>query len=199
MRLENLKQEYSSCMKCKDLCETRTQVVFGFGNPNADVVFIGEAPGAKEDQSGVPFCGASGKVLDELLEEINLKREDIFITNTIICRPPKNRNPKKEEIIQCHDRLKKTLEIISPKVIVTVGNFATRVIMPEIGKQGITKIRGQVFKINFDGRDYTVVPVIHPANYLYKGRSPVVFEQMKQDFETIKNVISTKFEKLDES
>jgi uracil-DNA glycosylase len=191
MTLDSVQKEYSTCTLCPELCSTRTQIVFGTGNENAKIVLIGEAPGATEDRVGIPFCGASGKVLEELLTSINLTRDNVFITNTIICRPPGNRNPKKEEISNCHERLKQTLEIIKPKVIVTVGNFATKVILPEKGKVGITKIRGTCFDVSFDGSPYKVVPVVHPANLLYNGRAPPVLEKMMQDFKVIGDVIGS--------
>ena len=189
MTLDSLRKQYSSCTLCSDLCVSRTQVVFGSGKENASVVILGEAPGATEDTQGIPFCGASGTILQELLELIGLTRDDVFITNTVICRPEKNRNPLKEEIANCYVRLTKTLEIINPKVIITVGNFATKVLLPKEGKQGITKIRGKVFVSVFDGKTYNIVPVVHPANLLYNGRSPAILEQMKQDFHTIGEVI----------
>ena len=185
MPFEHLKQEYSTCIKCPALCQSRTQVVFGSGNPKAEVLFIGEAPGANEDQQGIPFCGMSGQVLNELLHSVGLSREDIFITNTILCRPENNRNPAKEEVENCRERLDKLIYIMQPKVIVTIGNFATERIL---GKKGITTLRGKVFEI--EGRK--IVPVIHPANYLYSGRNPEMFAQMKKDFETIANVIKEK-------
>lgn len=184
MSFNILKQTYDKCTKCWQLCETRTQVVFGAGNMNADVLFIGEAPGASEDKNGIPFCGMSGKVLLELLDTINLSKEDIFITNTILCRPPNNRNPDKEEVNNCRERLDKLIEVMQPKVIVTIGNFATDRI---IGKTGIKTIRGKVFKTIINGKEIKVIPVVHPANYLYSGRNPEMFELMKKDFRTIAN------------
>ena len=178
MSLTILKQQYSDCTKCTELCKNRTQVVFGSGNEDAEILFLGEAPGANEDKQGIPFCGMSGKILTELLNSVGLVREDIFITNTVICRPPYNRNPAKDEINNCKDRLDKTIEIIKPKVIVTIGNFATERI---IGKTGIKTIRGSVF----DYKNIRVVPVVHPASYLYSGRNPEMFEQMKSDFKVI--------------
>lgn len=189
MVLISLKEKYSTCTLCSELCVSRSQVVFGSGKFDSSVVILGEAPGLSEAKQGIPFCGASGKILQDLLASIGLTRDDVFITNTIICRPPKNRNPKKKEITNCHERLIQTLDIIKPKVIVTVGNFATKVILPQEGKKGITKIRGNVFETIFDGTLYNVVPVIHPANLLYNGRSAVIFDAMKKDFETIKEVI----------
>ena len=182
MQFNKLKQEYSKCNKCSNLCKSRTQVVFGSGNENADILLIGEAPGANEDKQGIPFCGMSGKILNELLSSINLDRQDIFITNTILCRPENNRNPTKEEVNNCKERLDKLIEIMQPKVIVTIGNFATERI---IGKTGIKSIRGKIFK----HQGISVVPVIHPAGYLYSGRNPEMFEQMKADFKVINNLI----------
>ena len=185
MPFEQLKQEYSSCTKCPALCQSRSQVVFGSGNPKAEVLFIGEAPGANEDQQGIPFCGMSGQVLNELLHSVALSREDIFITNTILCRPENNRNPAKEEVENCRDRLDRLIAIMQPKVIVTIGNFATERIL---GKKGITSLRGKVFEHH--GRK--IVPVIHPANYLYSGRNPEMFTQMKNDFTVIAGMIKEK-------
>lgn len=185
MPFEQLRQEYSNCNKCPALCSSRSQVVFGSGNPKAEVLLIGEAPGANEDKQGIPFCGMSGQVLNELLAAVSLSREDIFITNTILCRPENNRNPAKEEVENCLERLDKLIETMQPKVIVTIGNFATERIL---GKKGITTLRGKVFEIG--GRK--IVPVIHPANYLYSGRNPEMFKQMKNDFETVAEIIKEK-------
>lgn len=182
MLFDQLKKEYSACTKCPALCQSRTQVVFGSGNKEAEVLFIGEAPGANEDKQGMPFCGMSGQVLNELLNSAGLSREDIFITNALLCRPENNRNPAKEEVENCRERLDKLINIMQPKVIVTIGNFATERIL---GKKGITFLRGKVFEK--DGRK--IVPVIHPANYLYSGRNPEMFKQMKNDFETIAGII----------
>ncbi len=185
MNFDRLKQEYSNCQECSELCSNRIQVVFGDGNPNSDVLLLGEAPGKSESEKGIPFCGMSGKILDELLNHINLSREDIFITNTVLCRPPNNRNPKKEELENCRERLDQLIAIMKPKVIVTIGNFATERIL---GKTGIKSLRGKVFNYN----SIKVVPVIHPASYLYSGRNPVLLQQMKQDFEKIADVIDLK-------
>ena len=184
MPFEKLKQEYSTCTKCPALCSSRSQVVFGSGNPQAEVLFIGEAPGANEDKQGIPFCGMSGQVLNELLASVGLSREDIFITNTILCRPENNRNPGKNEVENCRERLDKLIGIMQPKVIVTIGNFATERIL---GKKGITTLRGKVFEI--EGKK--IVPVIHPANYLYSGRNPVMFAQMKKDFTVVAEMVKT--------
>ena len=182
---DKLKQEYSNCSKCSELCDNRSQVVFGSGNKEADVVFIGEAPGANEDKQGIPFCGMSGKILNELLASAGLSREDIFITNTVLCHPEGNRNPAKDEIENCRDRLDQTIKLMQPRVIVTIGNFATERI---IGKTGIKSIRGKIFEYN----NTKVVPVVHPASYLYSGRNPEMFAQMKNDFSVIASLLSAK-------
>src|SRR3989338_6029111 len=189
MSFDQLKQEYSTCTKCPALCQSRSQVVFGSGNPKAEVILIGEAPGANEDKQGIPFCGMSGQVLNELLNAVGLSREDIFITNTILCRPQDNRNPAKDEVENCSDRLNSLIQIMKPKVIVTIGNFATERIL---GKKGITSLHGKIFSIKMTDTEITVIPIIHPANYLYQGRNPQLFETMKQDFRTIKGIIDEK-------
>lgn len=183
MNFETLRAEYLTCKKCPELCASRTQVVFGSGNPNAKILLIGEAPGANEDKKGMPFCGMSGKVLDELLSTIEVDRKDIFITNTILCRPLDNRNPTKNEVDNCSDRLNQLISLIKPRVIVTIGNFATERIL---NKKGINSLRGKQF--NYNG--ISVVPVVHPASYLYSGRNPEMLQQMKDDFKTIKTIIS---------
>jgi len=193
MPFTTLKIKYDKCTKCTSLCLSRTQVVFGSGNPKAEVVFIGEAPGATEDKKGIPFCGMSGKILQELLAAIGLTREDIFITNTILCHPQDNRNPSKEEVENCRERLNQLIEIMQPKVMVTIGNFATERIL---NQKGITSLRGKIITTKINGKEIKVVPVIHPASYLYSGRNPIMFENMKKDFQTIATVIKeTKFQK----
>ncbi len=189
MTLDHLRQEYSTCTKCPELCKSRTQVVFGNGNSQAQVLFIGEAPGASEDQQGIPFCGMSGQILTQLLESAGMSREDIFITNTILCRPQDNRNPAKEEVENCRDRLDQLIKIMRPKVIVTIGNFATERI---IDKKNIKSIHGKIFSTIINGKEIKVVPVIHPASLLYSGRNPELFQQMKDDFKTIAGIVQEK-------
>jgi DNA polymerase len=183
MNFEELKNKYNSCSKCPWLCKSRTKIVFGDGNPNSKILLIGEAPGASEDKEGIPFCGMSGQVLAQLLNSIGLSRNDIFITNTVLCRPKDNRNPSKEEMENCSERLNELIAIMQPKVIVTIGNFATERI---IKKTSITSIHGRVFLY----KNISVVPVIHPANYLYSGRNPELFKQMQDDFKVIADLIS---------
>lgn len=189
MTIINLKNQYSTCTKCPSLCQSRSQVVFGSGNTNAKILFIGEAPGAQEDKQGIPFCGASGQVLQQLLTSINLTREDIFITNTILCRPENNRNPEKEEVNNCRERLDQLINIMQPKVIVTIGNFATQRIL---NKTGITQLRGKIHTTTINNQEIAIIPIIHPANYLYNGRNPELFKQMQNDFQTIASVIEKK-------
>lgn len=186
--LEDLKLEFERCRKCSELA-SRTQIVFGSGNLSAKVLFIGEAPGASEDKQGVPFCGMAGKILNQLLEEVGLVREDVFITNTLLCRPPNNRNPSKDEMDNCSNRLDKLIELLDPKVIVTLGNFSTKRIL---GKSGITSLRGKVF--DWNGRK--VVPVVHPAAYLYSGRSSEVFGKMVADLNVVVKEINSKKKSL---
>lgn len=188
-KFNELKEEILSCQKCSELIKSRTQVVFGCGNEKSEILFIGEAPGANEDKQGLPFCGMSGKILNELLNSVGLLRENIFITNTVLCRPPNNRNPTKEEVENCRERLDKLIEIMQPKVIVTVGNFATERIL---GRNGVKSMHGKVCSVIFNGRVIKVVPVIHPASYLYSGRNPELLEQMKADFKVISGLVKTK-------
>lgn len=189
MTFDRLKQEYSACDKCEELCKNRTHIVFGSGKKDADVLFIGEAPGANEDKQGIPFCGMSGKILNELLTSVGLSREEIFITNTVLCRPPGNRNPSKLEIENCRSRLDQLISIMQPKVIVTIGNFATERI---IGKTGIKTIHGKIFPVVINHQEVKVVPVVHPASYLYSGRNPELFKQMQADFQVIANLVQNK-------
>ena len=185
MSFDELKHKYKSCSKCPELCKSRSKVVFGDGNPESKILFIGEAPGANEDKEGIPFCGMSGQILAQLLNSVGLTRNDIFITNTLLCRPKDNRNPSKEEIENCSERLNELITLMQPKVIVTIGNFATDRI---IKKTGITSIHGKVFPLN----NSNVVPVIHPANYLYSGRNPELFKQMQEDFQVIAKLVNSK-------
>jgi DNA polymerase len=185
MNFEELKENYSTCKKCQELCKSRSQVVFGNGNPHSKIILLGEAPGSTEDKQGIPFCGMSGQILTQLLSQVGLTREDVFITNTILCRPEKNRNPNKDEVENCRERLDKLISIMQPEVIVTIGNFATDRI---IQKTGVTSIHGKVFNYN----NISVVPVIHPANYLYSGRNPELFNQMLEDFKVIASLVKSK-------
>src|SRR5580765_4359589 len=152
----------ATCPRCR-LAETRTQVVFGVGDPDADLMFIGEAPGYHEDKQGEPFVGAAGQLLTKMLGEIGLRREDVYIANVVKCRPPGNRDPLPDEIDACKPYLDGQIRSIDPRVIVTLGNFATRFILDR--PASISRVRGQRFEIG--GR--IVLPTFHPAAILHGG------------------------------
>ena len=182
--LDELKNKYTECSLCPQLKENRSNVVFGVGDPKkAKVVIIGEAPGNQEDLQNEPFVGRSGQILTELLKEIGLTRDEVYITNTILCRPPNNRNPNKQELSNCKGRLDKQLEILNPKVIVTLGNFATKYMLKT--KEGITSIHGRVF--DFDGKK--IVPMFHPAVLLYNGNNPEKRKELLDDFKVIEEIL----------
>lgn len=158
-------EEARTCTRCPQLAATRTQVVFGAGNANADLMFIGEAPGQKEDEQGVPFVGAAGRLLGQLLEEVGLSREDVFIANTLKCRPPQNRDPAPVELENCQEYLWRQIELIEPKVICTLGNFATKLLRGD--PTGISRIHGQAEIRVLGRRAVRLFPIYHPAAALY--------------------------------
>ncbi|MBW3556770.1 MAG: uracil-DNA glycosylase [Actinobacteria bacterium] len=161
--LEELARRASNCTLCP-LAAGRTTVVFGVGNPSADLVFVGEGPGREEDLRGEPFVGRSGQLLDRLvLEEIGLTRDRFYIANTVKCRPPGNRDPLPAEVSSCRPYLEAQLEIIDPKVVVTLGNFATKLLLDTT--EGITRLRGRTYPY----RRGTLVPTFHPAAVLRSG------------------------------
>ena len=153
------------CTRCPQLASTRTQVVFGSGNADADLMFVGEAPGAKEDEQGIPFVGAAGKLLDELLAEVGLSRADVFIANVLKCRPPGNRDPQPAEIDNCQDYLMRQVELIAPRVICTLGNFSTKLLRGD--PTGISRLHGQAEIITIGNRAVRLYPLFHPAAALY--------------------------------
>ena len=182
--LNNLEKKYSNCKLCEELSNNRLNVVFGGGNPDkCKIVIIGEAPGANEDKNKIPFVGRSGKLLDGLLEEIGITREEAYITNTILCKPPKNRDPKKDELKNCRERLNQQIKILNPKVVVTLGNFSTKYLLET--KEGITKLRGKIFEK--DGMK--IIPCLHPAVLLYNGNSPKKRKEFQDDFNIIKKAL----------
>ena len=184
MQLEQLQQEASGCTKCR-LSEGRTQVVFGVGNPDAELMFVGEAPGFHEDKQGYPFVGQAGKLLDKLLAGIGLTRSDVYIANVLKCRPPGNRDPQPDEIEQCEGYLFRQIESIEPKLVATLGNFATKLLS---GKQlGITRVHGQEQEVTLGGRRVTLYPLYHPAAALY---TPRMLEVLEEDFRRIPALIS---------
>jgi DNA polymerase len=164
--LAELERDASACTRCP-LAGGRTQVVFGVGNPEADLMFIGEGPGAEEDKQGKPFVGRSGQLLDKLvLQEMGLTRDDCFIANVVKCRPPGNRDPLPAEIESCRPWLESQIDIIEPKVFVTLGNFATKLLLDTT--EGITKLRGRTYPY----RGGVLVPTFHPAAVLRGGADP---------------------------
>lgn len=183
-----LEKQVSQCVKC-GLSETRINPVLGEGNLKTKILFIGEAPGATEDQQGRPFCGKAGKVLDFLLEQAGLKRNDIYIANILKCRPPKNRNPSKEEINSCKVYLDKQIELIQPKIICCLGNFSVSYIMNKFGLgnkvQGISKIHGKIYITPKSFGSIKIVPLYHPAVVTYNMNMKDV---LAKDFSIIKNI-----------
>src|SRR5215218_674191 len=186
-RREQLKQVYleaSACTRCA-LSESRTTVVFGAGNADADLMFVGEAPGKNEDEQGLPFVGQAGKLLDKLLEEIGLQRADVFICNTLKCRPPGNRDPHPEEIENCHDYLLSQIELIQPRVICTLGNFATKLLRAD--PTGITRLHGREEVRTFGTRAVRLYPIFHPAAALY---TPANVEVLRTDFARLPELLA---------
>jgi DNA polymerase len=178
-RLVEVYREAAECATCP-LAETRNKVVFGAGNSDADLMFVGEAPGAEEDKQGLPFVGRAGKFLGELLEGIGMTREDVFINNVLMCRPPGNRDPQPEEIEHCRPWLEQRVELIQPRVIGTLGNFATKLLTGS--PTGITKVRGTAQHHVLGGRRVLLLPLFHPAAGL---RTPRVAQQLREDFKLI--------------
>ncbi len=171
-----LYKEAAACERCP-LAATRTRVVFGAGNADADLMFVGEAPGQQEDLQGLPFVGRAGKLLDELLAEVGLSRDEVFITNVLKSRPPGNRDPQPDEIEACRPYLDHQIELIEPKVICTLGNFATKLLTRS--SRGITGVRGRPQVHEIGGRTLRIYPLFHPAAAL---RTPRVLEELREDF-----------------
>jgi uracil-DNA glycosylase len=177
--LDEAKVEALGCTRCR-LAAGRTQVVWLDGNPESDLMFVGEAPGMNEDKLGRPFVGAAGKLLDQLLGSIGLDRSNCVICNVIKCRPPGNRNPEPDEIATCSPYLRAQIEFIKPAVIVTLGNFATRFMLER--QVSITRVRGQIFKA-FGAK---VIPTLHPAAALHSGGvGSAQFALIRSDFDLI--------------
>jgi uracil-DNA glycosylase family 4 len=177
--------ETSACTRCR-LAEGRTQVVFGVGSRDADLMFVGEAPGFHEDQQGLPFVGQAGKLLDSLLAGIGLTREDVFIANVLKCRPPGNRDPAPDEIEACERHLFRQIELIEPTVVATLGNFATKLLS---GKQtGITRVHGQEQQTHIGGRQVLLYPLYHPAAALY---TPAMLQVLQEDFSRLPKLLGS--------
>ena len=174
--LEAFQRQVAGCTRCR-LHEGRTQVVFGNGSPDADLMFVGEAPGFHEDKQGVPFVGQAGKLLDKLLAGIGLERSHVFVCNVLKCRPPGNRDPVPEEKEACEPYLFRQVELIRPKVIATLGNHATKQLN---GKEiGITRIHGQEQPIKVGALSVLLYPLYHPAAALY---TPAMLKVLEADF-----------------
>ena len=182
-RLVEVYNEASVCVKCP-LSETRTKVVFGSGHADSDLMFVGEAPGAEEDRQGLPFVGRAGAFLTELLEGIGMRREDVFIANVLKCRPPGNRDPQPLEIESCRPYLFEQVRLIEPRVVCTLGNFATKLLTGN--PAGITKVRGNPQVHDLGGRTVFVLPLLHPAAGL---RTPAVADQLREDFSTLPDLL----------
>jgi DNA polymerase len=181
--LASFADSIADCTRCP-LSQGRTQVVFGAGNPHADLMFVGEAPGFHEDKNGVPFVGAAGQLLGKLLAGIGLQRDDVYIANVLKCRPPGNRDPLPEEIAACESHLFKQLELIRPKVVATLGNFATKLLSGR--PDGITRVHGREQQVVLGGNPVTLFPIFHPAAALY---TPRMLETLEQDFARIPALI----------
>jgi len=182
--LEEAALEASTCVRCR-LSQGRTQVVYGVGDPNADLMFIGEAPGYHEDKQGEPFVGAAGQLLDRMLAEVEIPRSAVYICNVAKCRPPGNRDPLEDELVACRPWLDEQIDLIAPSVVVTLGNWATRYIL---GKQiSISRVRGQRFP--WQGR--TVIPTFHPAAILHGGgEASSQMTALRADFQEMKRALA---------
>lgn len=165
------------------LRETATQLVFGEGNPDSKIYFLGEAPGFHEDKQGRPFVGLAGKLLTELIQNIGLKREDVYISNIVRFRPPDNRDPLPEEISAFAPYINKEIEVIDPDIIVTLGRFSMAKFIPDVK---ISQVHGQHREIELNGRKITIVPMYHPAAALRAG---AVMQQLREDFNKLGNVL----------
>ena len=180
--LPALREDALVCTRCP-LAATRTQVVFGVGHPDADLMFVGEGPGADEDRVGEPFVGRAGKLLTSLIEGIGLTRDDVYIANVVKCRPPGNRDPQPEEIAACHPYLAAQLDLVAPRVVVTLGNFATKLLLDT--KVGITKLRGQQFPFR---EGAVLIPALHPSFVLRNGGASLA--QARADFVAIRRALA---------
>ena len=180
MTLLDLSKSLHNCDRCKLAKLGRTQVVFGVGNPHASVMFVGEAPGFNEDQKGEPFVGAAGKLLNDLLASAGLSRDEIYIANVIKCRPPDNRDPEPDEVETCKPFLLQQIQMIRPKLVCTLGNWATQTLLER--KVGISKVKAQAFYM----KDFVIFPLLHPAAALHQGN---LLDTLKEDFKKLKEFL----------
>ncbi|HEV3319986.1 MAG TPA: uracil-DNA glycosylase [Solirubrobacteraceae bacterium] len=187
-RREALKQVYAqtqACVRCAELAATRKTVVFGAGNADAELMFVGEAPGASEDEQGIPFVGRAGKLLETLLGEIGMARSEVFIANVLKCRPPGNRDPQPIEIENCHEYLYRQVELIQPTVICSLGNFSTKLLRDD--PTGITRLHGQPQVLTLGRRAVRLYPIFHPAAALY---TPRMLETLREDFARLPELLA---------
>ena len=183
--LKELLARARACERCPELAATRKTVVFGSGNADADLMFVGEAPGASEDEQGLPFVGRAGRLLDQLLEEIALERSKVFICNVLKCRPPGNRDPQPVEIENCQEYLLRQVELIEPTVICTLGNFSTKLLRGD--PTGITRLHGQPEVRTLGARSVRLYPIYHPAAALY---TPRMLQTLREDFARIPELLA---------
>ena len=173
----------AGCVRCP-LAETRTQVVFGSGNPDAELMLVGEAPGFHEDHTGLPFAGQAGELLGRLLAGIGLDRVDVYLANVLKCRPPQNRDPLEEEIAACEPHLFRQIELVRPRVVATLGNFATKLLS---GRSfGITRVHGQEHELTLGGTNVLLYPLYHPAAALY---TPSMLQALEDDFSRLPGLL----------
>jgi uracil-DNA glycosylase len=179
--LTAIRDDIGDCTRCKLHTLGRQQVVFGVGNPNADLMFVGEAPGADEDIQGIPFVGRAGQLLTKIIEAIDLKRDEVYIANVIKCRPPGNRNPEPDEIAQCEPFVFRQIDMIKPKVIVTLGKFAAQTLLRT--EDPISRIRGRMFEY----RGAKLIPTFHPA---YLLRNPASKREVWEDMKLVRKLLN---------
>ena len=176
-----IRADIGDCTRCKLHALGRRQIVFGVGNPTADLMFVGEAPGADEDEQGIPFIGRAGQLLTKIIEAIDLTRDDVYIANIIKCRPPQNRNPEQDEVDSCEPFLFRQIEVIKPKVIVALGKYAAQTLLKT--ETPISRLRGQVL----DYRGAKLVPTFHPA---YLLRNPSSKREVWEDMKLVKRLLT---------
>ena len=179
--LAGVRADIGDCTRCKLHTLGRSQIVFGVGNPQADLMFVGEAPGADEDIQGIPFVGRAGQLLTKIIEAIGLKREDVYIANVIKCRPPQNRNPEPDEVEKCEPFLFQQIDIIKPKVIVALGKFGAQTLLRTLDP--ISRLRGRVF----DYRGAKLIPTFHPA---YLLRNPSSKREVWEDMKLVRKLLA---------
>jgi uracil-DNA glycosylase family 4 len=188
--LASVRTEIGDCVRCKLHAQGRRQIVFGVGNPEADLMFVGEAPGADEDIQGIPFVGRAGQLLTKIIEAIDLRREDVYIANVIKCRPPGNRNPEQDEVETCQPFLFQQIDTIRPKVIVALGTFAARALLHTLDP--ISRLRGRVY----DYRGAKLIPTFHPA---YLLRNPSSKREVWEDMKVVRKLLKERTEATEET